>query len=135
MCAIGDSHVEPGSRFLREIQRFLGHGYHVEAHGRRGWTSDRWIRSGDFGEECRDADIVLISLGGNDRTSGFSEEHTKENVETLVQQLPQRVLSVYHMGVPRFTLPESSLARDRVHLNPTGARNYAEVVSNFLRYP
>lgn len=135
VCAIGDSHVEPGSRFLYELQEALGAGYHVEAHGRRGWTSRRWIRNGTFGQQCSDADIVLISLGGNDETSGFTNLQTKQNIEILISQLPPRILHIFHMGVPRFVLSRTYLASDFIHMNRDGAQKYALEVAQSLRYP
>lgn len=135
VCAIGDSHVEEGSRFLYELQEALGPGYHVEAHGRRGWTSRRWVRNGTFGEQCSDADIVLISLGGNDETSRISLVETKANIEILISQLPPRILHVFHMGVPRFVLSRAYLASDFIHLSRDGAQKYALEVAQSLRYP
>lgn len=135
VCAIGDSHVEQGSRFLYELREALGSGYVVEAHGRRGWTSRRWVRRGDFGAECADSDIVLISLGGNDESSRISNVETKRNIDILIGQLPNRILFIFHMGVPRFVLPRTFLARDFIHLNRDGAQKYATQVAAVLRYP
>lgn len=135
VCAIGDSHVEPGSLFLRELQEALGDGYIVEAHGRRGWTSRRWLRYASFGEECRDADIVLISLGGNDEMIGIPLLQTKRNIEELISQLPPRILHIFHMGVPRFVLSRVYLSRDFIHMNRQGAEKYAMEVAESLFFP
>lgn len=134
VCAIGDSHVERNSLLLRELQSELGTNYIILARGRRGWTSQRWLDSGDFGISCEGADIVLISLGGNDVSHRVSQSRTFRNIELLIQQLPPYVFVVYHMEVPRFFLESRFLARDGIHLNRTGARYYASVIAQNLHF-
>lgn len=134
VCAIGDSQVEPGSAFIRYLQRELGPEYHITPHGRRSWTTDRWIRAGDFGTLCADSDIVLVSLGGNDIPAGHDFAHIRTNVRTLMDSIPWgRVRVLYHMIIPRFYYPLPTMARDGIHLSRTGAREYARIVAPYLR--
>jgi lysophospholipase L1-like esterase len=121
----------PGSYFLRVLQEELGEEYEIRAEGRRGWTSRRWIRSGDFAEVCEGADIVLVSLGGNDRVHGRTWRSIKENVSTLVESLPSGT-HVFHMTVPRYYRPRIHLASDGIHMSRRGAREYARVVAPML---
>lgn len=133
ICAIGDSQVEENSAFIRNLQAELGPEYEVVAHGRRGWSTIRWIRAGDFGTTCADFDVVLVSLGGNDIVHGRSWSRIYRNVKTLTAQIPWgRVRLIYHMIVPRF-YPGISLGRDGIHLTPHGAQQYARVVAPSLR--
>lgn len=132
VCAVGDSHVVPDSYFLRMLQIELGDEYHVYGVGRRGWSAQRWINSGDFASSCEGADIVLVSLGGNDRHNGVSWERIRERVESLLETLPDDV-HVYHMEIPRYYRPRLSLGADGVHMTRAGARRYAEIVAPFLR--
>lgn len=134
VCAIGDSHVTQNSIFIRRLQEELGPEYVVIGHGRRGWTTSRWIRSGDFGRTCADYDVVLVSLGGNDIRIGHSWNRIYGNVRNLISQIPQgRVRIIYHMVVPRY-YPGISLANDGVHLTNRGARQYARIVAPYLRF-
>lgn len=131
VCAIGDSHFEPGSALLRFIRAELGPEYTVLARGRRGWTTRRWISSGDFNETCRGADVVLISLGGNDIHLGHSWQTVKNNIQNLARHF---TVPWIHIVVPRFYEPRPQLGRDGIHLTPTGAREYAKIISeNILR--
>jgi len=108
----------------------------VEGHGRRGWTSSRWIRAGGaFRREVSSADIVLISLGGNDISVGISPERTKENINFLMTQVSSTTLFVYHMGVPRIVLERHYLGRDGTHMTLAGSRAYSEQIAAFLFYP
>lgn len=133
VCAIGDSQVEEHAFLISALRTDLGEGYTVVAQGRRGWTTGRWIAAGDFGTVCGDADIILISLGGNDLRSGFSLRQIEANVSTLRSQLPPTVRVVYHMMIPRLFKPGLDLADDGVHLTYTGARVYARYLARRLR--
>jgi len=133
VCAIGDSQVEPGSMLVENLQRELGPEYVVTAHGRRSWTTQQWIASGDFGTVCGPSEIVLISLGGNDRSHGISWEVIERHLETLIRQLPRRTRIIYHMTVPRYYRPLLSLTPDGIHLTPSGARTYAHIIAPHLR--
>lgn len=134
--AIGDSHVEPRSAFIRSLQNNLGSSYLVEGHGRRGWTSARWISaSEDFRREVSSADIVLISLGGNDMRVGISPQRTEENIQYLLTLTSPTTLLVYHMNIPRLVLERRYLGSDGIHMTLTGARVYSEEISTFLFYP
>lgn len=132
VCAIGDSHVTRHSPLVSALSVELGEDYEVWARGRRGWTSARWIRSGDFASECAGADVVLISLGGNDRNNGRSWSAIRENVATLIATLPPGAFT-YHMPVPRFYRPRVPLAPDGVHLTRGGATIYARMIAPHLR--
>ncbi len=133
VCAIGDSQVEPGSAFVRNLQRELGDNYVVDSYGRRGWTTSRWIRSRDFGSTCASYDVVLVSLGGNDIAHGRSWSSIYRNIKRLIGEIPWgRVRVIYHMTVPRF-YPGISLTRDGIHLTPLGAQQYAQLIAPFLR--
>lgn len=134
VCAVGDSHVEPNSAFVRALQAELGSEYVVRAEGRRGWSTVNWLRSGDFGTVCQDADIVLVSLGGNDATQNRDWNTIYRNVRLLTDQIPWgRVRVIYHMVVPRFYFG-LTMARDGIHLAPQGAREYACIVAPYLRF-
>jgi lysophospholipase L1-like esterase len=132
VCAVGDSHVEDGSFLITALGRELGEDYEVRAEGRRSWTSSRWIRTGDFASVCEGADIVLVSLGGNDRRHGRSWRAIKENVDVLISTLPTGV-HVWHMPVPRYHRPRVPLAPDGVHLTRGGATIYARMIAPHLR--
>lgn len=127
--AIGDSHVEPRSLFVRSLQGELGPGYIVTGHGRRGWTSGRWIRRGDFSTECRTADIVLISLGGNDIIRRTLPETTRRNINFLTETIPHSVLLIYHMPIPRLVLPREYLGSDGIHMTRQGSLFYARQIA------
>lgn len=134
ICAIGDSHVEPNSAFVRALQSELGPEYTVRAEGRRGWSTVNWLRAGDFGQRCQNADVVLVSLGGNDISQGRSWASIYQNVKQLMDQIPWgRVRLIYHMVVPRFFYPLPTMASDGIHLAPQGSREYARVVAPFLQ--
>lgn len=132
ICAIGDSHVAPGSNFIRALREELGEGFTVLARGRVGWSSSRWIRSGDFASTCRGSDFVLISLGGNDIANGLTWDEIKENVSVLAATLPEGTI-FYHMPIPRFFEPRPSLARDGIHLSSRGAVSYARMITKNIR--
>jgi lysophospholipase L1-like esterase len=133
VCAIGDSQVEPGAMLVSELQRQLGPGYSVIARGRRSWTTQQWIEAGDFGTVCGSSDIILISLGGNDRNHHVPLTTIDSNVTTLIAQLPTTARLVYHMTIPRYYRPRLALTLDGVHLTLTGARTYAAILVPHLR--
>lgn len=144
--ATGDSYVEPGAaqvRFLSEALREP-----VSARGRRGWTLERWRRSGDLSGAARGATTVLIHLGGNAPT------HRPETIRLLDSQARSEGAQVYWIpppiwpraspvyargvsmrkalrqaGVVRlgsaFVPMRGDLAADRVHLTRQGARRWA----------
>lgn len=128
VCAIGDSQVERGSPLITALRRELGSEYQVLPMGRRGWSTRGWIRAGDFAETCEGADIVLVSLGGNDIAQGRSPERIQANVDLLVATLPPGV-RVYHMPVPRVYRRSWT---DGVHLTRRGAREYARMITPHL---
>ena len=130
VCAIGDSHVTPGSALIRELQRELGPEYRVIGRGRRGWSSIRWLRAGGFGR-CRAADIVLVSLGGNDERAGLTELQVNSNIKRLISGLPSGIRH-YHMTQPRFVRPSLRLGQDGRHLTRRGARKYARILAPIL---
>lgn len=130
VCAIGDSHVTPGSALIRELQRELGPNYSVVGRGRTGWSSVRWLRVGGFGE-CQYADIVLVSLGGNDERAGLTELQINSNVKRLISGLPEGIRH-YHMTQPRLVNPRLHLGRDGRHLTRRGAREYARILASIL---
>lgn len=132
LCALGDSQVERGAYLISALRRELGPDYEVRGYGRRGWTTSRWIRAGDFSRVCAGADIILVSLGGNDRHNGRSWTFIKNNVDLLLGTLPSGVL-VYHMPIPRYYRPSVGLADDGIHLSLRGARVYAEIIAPHLR--
>jgi len=132
VCAVGDSQVESGAYLIHALGAELGENYEVRAEGRRGWTSSRWIRTGDFASVCEGADIVLVSLGGNDRRHGRSWGAIKENVDALIATLPPGT-RVWHMPVPRFYRPRIPLAPDGIHLTRGGAIIYARMIAPHLR--
>lgn len=133
--AIGDSHVSEHSLFLRYLRRELGSQYIVRAEGRTGWTTRRWLAAGDFAARCDGADIVLVSLGGNDAALRRSWSSIYTNVKQLTGQIPSdgRTRVIYHMAIPRFYRPRLPMARDGIHLSHSGARRYAEIVAPHLR--
>jgi lysophospholipase L1-like esterase len=136
VCLLGDSHFERGSALPRYLQEVLGEEYHVTAHGRRGWTTRRWLRHLDeFVQECHEADIILISLGGNDRASGFDREEIRRNLDLLMEAYSELVYEVYHICRPsdyyRGERPElfDSLG---IHLNRRGAKEYAQILAELI---
>lgn len=131
LCCVGDSQVERGAYLISALRRELGPDYDVRGYGRRGWTTSRWIREGDFSRVCAGADIVLVSLGGNDRNNGRSWTFIENNVNLLIATLPSSVI-VYHMPIPRYYRP-SVVADDGVHLSLRGARVYASILAPHLR--
>ena len=131
VCAIGDSHVTPRSALVRELQRELGSDYRVTGHGRRGWTTDRWIRAGDFAAECTGADIVLISLQGNDRARGIPWHTIEANIHTLIASLPPSVRTLW-ITRPSDVVPRLHLGRDGIHLTLRGAKEYAQILSPII---
>lgn len=133
VCAIGDSHVEPRSALLRNLQLELGPEYDVVSQGRRGWTTDDWLRAGDFGLVCGGAEIILISLGGNDLTHGRDFAYIQANIQLLIAQLPFTARLIYHMMIPRLYSPRLTLALDGIHLARQGAREYAHILAPFLQ--
>ena len=130
VCAIGDSHVTPGSALIRELQRELGPEYRVVGRGRVGWSSVRWLNAGGFGA-CRTADVVLVSLGGNDERAGLTELQVSSNIKLLISRLPSGIRH-YHMTQPRFVRPRLHLGRDGRHLTRRGAREYARLLAPVL---
>jgi lysophospholipase L1-like esterase len=137
VCVIGDSHFEPRSALSRFLQEELGPDYRVTAVGRRGWTTRRWLEHLDeFVSECRDADIILVSLGGNDRASGFSPEETQNNLDLLLSAFSELVYDVYHITRPSdyyHNSRPSLFAPDGIHLNPRGAKEYARILARLIR--
>lgn len=131
VCAIGDSQVERGSLLISALRTELGPDYRVLAQGRRGWSTRRWIIAGDFAETCEGADIILISLGGNDIAQGRTPERIQANMGLLLATLPPG-LRVYHMPVPRVYRPSWT---DGVHLTRRGAREYARMIAPHLTGP
>lgn len=132
VCAVGDSQVEPRALLLSELQTQLGPQYTVIARGRRSWTTQQWIEAGDFGTVCGHSDIILISLGGNDRHHHVPLATIEANMRTLIAQLPPARI-VYHMTIPRYYRPRLSLTADGVHLTLVGARTYAAILVPHLR--
>ena len=133
VCAIGDSQVEPGAMFVADLQQELGPEYHVIARGRRSWTTQQWIEAGDFAHVCGNAEVILISLGGNDINHGVTQEEINRNIDLLLTLFPTRPRLVYHMEIPRFYRPRLDLTEDGVHLTQHGARAYARIVAPHLR--
>lgn len=138
VCFTGDSHAEPRSALSRFLQEELGPDYRVTAVGRRGWTTRRWLGHLDeFVSECRDADIILVSLGGNDRASGFSPEETRDNLDQLLSAFSELVYDVYHITRPSDYYHHNSrpslFAPDGIHLNPRGAKEYARILARLIR--
>ena len=80
--AMGDSHFERGSPLVRFLERDLGMNYRVVAAGRRGWTSGMWrSRIWQWRAISRRADIILISLSGNDRSNNIPASIFKPNID------------------------------------------------------
>lgn len=72
---VGDSHVEMLGPML--TRRLEGAGARVLGHeSRRGWSTARYRAAGDLGrllEERGRPELVIVCLGGNDRTSDPTE--------------------------------------------------------------
>lgn len=136
VCVIGDSHFESGTILPRYLQEVLGDEYRVTSHGRRGWTTRRWLRHLDeFVEACHEADIILISLGGNDRASGFDREEIRRNLDLLMSAYSELVYEVYHISRPSDYYHESRpdlFAADGIHLNRQGAKEYAQILAELI---
>ena len=84
---IGDSHIE---RLGPMIDRAVEHeGYESLGHlARRGWSTARYIREADLVERLTEngtPDIVVISLGGNDRCR--SEDRYREQLTWIVDRV------------------------------------------------
>jgi lysophospholipase L1-like esterase len=66
---VGDSHVERLGPMIDQAVRDAG--YESLGHlARRGWSTGRYVRTGDLRERLAEGgrpDVVVVSLGGNDR--------------------------------------------------------------------
>ncbi len=84
---VGDSHIERlGPMIDRAVER---EGYQSLGHlARRGWSTARYVRQGDLRERLTEngtPDIVVISLGGNDRPR--SQERYRRQLAWIVEQV------------------------------------------------
>lgn len=134
MLAAGDSQVEARSVFVERLQNRLGaNGFSVRAAGRRGWTSTAWRNhAAEWRSMCRGYDWVIISLGTNDRVRHIDPAITKNNIEYLSYLITNDITRVYVMVPPNEAIPPVGLARDRLHLSPDGAEEYARRISLVL---
>lgn len=87
---IGDSHMEAlGPRLESALTSRLGAEVrHVEA--RRGWSTRAYVRSGGVPTLVRDADVVVVELGGNDAAAGIDAAGHAQDVDALLRQIGNR---------------------------------------------
>lgn len=124
--AVGDSHVEPGSALIRELQKLMPD-FTISALGIRGYTTTRWLNNSDeFKNRISNASIVLLSIGDNDIAAGKTTEQINTNIERLKALLDDDQIFVY-INPPR-TVSGISLASDGIHLTNTGAEQYAPII-------
>lgn len=90
----GDSHMEAlGPRLRRELPALGLRLTHVEA--RRGWSTRRYLRSGDIPALTRGADVVIVELGGNDAAAHIGPEGHASDVQQVIQEVaPAKVIWV-----------------------------------------
>lgn len=132
--AMGDSHFERGSPLVRFLERDLGMNYRVIAAGRRGWTSGMWrSRIWQWRAISRRADIVLISLSGNDRSNNIPASIFKPNIDFLWDVAEEEGAAAQWIVRPSDYTPTPELRRDGVHLTRNGARSYARILADIVR--
>ncbi|MCK9280414.1 MAG: hypothetical protein M0P71_07330 [Melioribacteraceae bacterium] len=121
--AVGDSHVEPGSALISELQKLMPD-FTISALGIRGYTTTRWLNSqAEFKNRISGAGIVLLSIGDNDVAAGKTTQQINANIENLKALLDYDQVFVY-INPPR-TLSGINLANDGIHLTRSGAQQYA----------
>ncbi len=83
---VGDSHMEGLAPYLRSALTSQGHTVHVVA--RRGWSCRSYRRSGSLlRRRIQGADLVIVSLGGNDRSRVTRSSSYLDELEWILQQV------------------------------------------------
>lgn len=157
VAVFGDSHMEAlGPRLRRELPQLGIQLTNVEA--RRGWSTRRYLSSGDIPALTRGADVVVVELGGNDAAAHIGPEGHAADVDRVIRAVaPAKVIWVG----PGVTLREdletyrgpirhaqkrvvesaggawidsqpltrtADLRSDRVHFSPTGYDHWTSVL-------
>ena len=109
---VGDSHIERlGPMIDRAVER---QGYQSLGHlARRGWSTARYVRQADLVERLTEngtPDIVVISLGGNDRCQ--NEARYREQLEWIVDRVREAgVQRIIWLGPAASDMERSERAR------------------------
>lgn len=87
VAVIGNSHMEAlGPRLSRLLPGALGVTLtNVEA--RRGWSTRRYLQSGDIPGLARGADVVIVELGGNDASAHIGANDHAQDVFSFLRQV------------------------------------------------
>lgn len=90
----GDSHMEAlGPRLRRALPEKGLQLTHVEA--RRGWSTRRYLGSGDIPGLTRGANVVIVELGGNDAAAHIGPERHADDVARVIREVaPAKVIWV-----------------------------------------
>jgi lysophospholipase L1-like esterase len=162
---IGDSHMEAlGPR----LQRLMPERLDVQVVGveaRRGWSTRRYLQSGDLPRLRGDADVAVVELGGNDAAARIGPDAHATDVRRVMDVLaPARVIWVGPGVTTRADLEsyrgpirhaqkrtveerggswidsqpltaEGKLARDGVHFTASGYTEWANALLGELHTP
>lgn len=84
---LGDSHMEAlGPRLRRLLEDRLGVRV-VNVEARRGWSTRRFVQSGDVPRLTAGVDVAIVELGGNDAAAGIGGAAHAVDVKALLGQV------------------------------------------------